>query len=374
MSSQKAPEFFWDPNSDKRETLIFKGVSITLDSLRQCQGDLEDSTVQVFRQLLHGFPTADLDLSLLKDDVGKKDIGYSLFSDPRNLNVFGDGKRLVKYFLTNENLREQFTHRLPTGLQWTVAACIGWLKSYAELDLLILLQCMMSCGAPGRASELTGLALSNTPGGMQRAFHLMGKQLVLIRRYNKMRGQESSDRFIPSSLPSALASILLYKEALCRPFAIHCAALIHAGDPEVQALYHSYCFVNDNRLFTADNISSEMKKYTFKHIGMKIGVRLWRQCSAPFRREHAAEPSLTSPQTVDAYQSGHSQRVDHLRYGVTGHGSLGVSEDSLKRCLDASVRWHNVLHLVPGKVARSFYRIYAKLTLIRRIRGLFSQA
>lgn len=31
MSSQKAPEFFWDPNSDKRETLIFKGVSITLD-------------------------------------------------------------------------------------------------------------------------------------------------------------------------------------------------------------------------------------------------------------------------------------------------------------------------------------------------------
>lgn len=94
----------------------------------------------------------------------------------------------------------------------------------------------------------------------------------------------------------------------------------------------------------------------------------------PFCREHAAEPSLTGPQTVDAHQSGHSQRVDHLRYGVTGHGSLGVSKDSLKRCLDVSVHWHNVLHLVLGKVARSFYCIYAKLTLIHCIRGLFSQA
>lgn len=99
----------------------------------------------------------DLDLSLLKDDVSKKDVGYSLFSDPHNLNVFGNGKQLVKYFLTNEKLLEQFTHRLPIGLQWRVAACIRWLKSYAELDLLILLQCMMSCGAPGRASKLTGL-------------------------------------------------------------------------------------------------------------------------------------------------------------------------------------------------------------------------
>lgn len=73
-------------------------------------------------------------------------------------------------------------------------------------------------------------------------------------------------------------------------------------------------------------------------------------------------------QTVDARQSGHSQWVDHLNYGVTGHSALGLPENMLQQYIDASTCWHNVLQLVPGEATTSsLYVSCANCEIHRRL-------
>lgn len=114
---------------------------------------------------------------------------------------------------------------------------------------------------------------------MQCTIQLIGKHLILIRQYNKMRAREGFDWFIPSSLHSSLDSIYLLKEVILCPFALHCVHELYAVKPtqttKVKELYHNYLFVNQDCLSIAGDISKEMKLRTNTHIGMEIGVRAW---------------------------------------------------------------------------------------------------
>ena len=117
-----------------------------------------------------------------------------------------------------------------------------------------------------------------------------------------------------------------------------------------QSVTQDFLFVNINKPFNAENISKEMHHWTKEHLGFGLGVRDWRQVSTPFRRTHAGlqETWLDDHETVDAAQAGHSHHVDHMRYGVTERSYTGLPEDYLGPYLETSVRWHSVLHLVPG--------------------------
>ena len=84
---------------------------------------------------------------------------------------------------------------------------------------------------------------------------------------------------------------------------------------------------------------------------MALGIQKWRQCSTPLRRRHAGLEEMwldEDQETVDSAQAGHSHRVDWLHYGVTERSSTGLAEDYIGPFFKTSVRWHNVLHLVPG--------------------------
>ncbi len=151
MSTQNAPQFTWVPDSAKK-TLIFQGTHITLESICKCLGALEDDAVNLLHTLLEGFQP-DLDFSALHDDIGKKDPGYCLLSEERNQAVFPPCNTwLVQYILSTPELRQKFIYEELSDserVHWKPTALRTWLKAYGRLDLLLLLQCMMSCGAPG---------------------------------------------------------------------------------------------------------------------------------------------------------------------------------------------------------------------------------
>ena len=264
----------------------------------------------------------------------------------------GEKDALLAYIINTSSLRQVFILRIDSNhIQWNLPRLHTWLAGFARLDMLCLLQVLMSGGAPARATELTGMLRQNSSQGMERSLRILGGQsVVLMVTYNKMRTQESRDRRIPHPLPAALAAVMLMKEALCRPFAQICVHQLYKD--EAITNLHRYClFVDRKQNFTGDQITAELRKWTKKHLGAKLGVAAWRQCSAPLRRRWAGMgPELFNLESPDAAQSGHSGAVDYRHYGVTDLSSQGLPEANLDALLSHSRRWHETLKLVPGKL------------------------
>ncbi|TBU54974.1 hypothetical protein BD310DRAFT_826822, partial [Dichomitus squalens] len=350
MSTQNEPNMKWKDDSNFT-SLIFKGHEVSLEKLATQAAALEDYSRQLLTEVLLFDHPFFIDISQLKDDMGNSTPGYSLFTDRANEPVLGFTDQLTQHILDTPSLRSRFILSTRDGeIQWNAIALGAWLSNYAKLDLLCLVQVEMNCGAPPRTTELTAMARCNTLYGMLRAIRIIDGHVVLMRSYHKMRTAQGHDRVIPHSLNAALAALLIYKEALCHPFAQLCVNVLYPNDRYVKSLYQNFLFINHNKPFVGDDITQEMRNWTKQYIGYELGVRDWRQVSTPLRRQHAGlqEKWLEDQETADAAQAGHSHHVDHMRYGVTARGSTSLAEDYLDPFLETSVRWHATLKLVPG--------------------------
>lgn len=354
MTTQNDPNMMWKEGSDFN-SLIYMGHEITADNLRICQGAMEDETLSLLQAKLLFGHSFYIDIPNLKDDMGNVTPGYSLFNHRPNAMLFGYKDQVAHLILTSPDLRRRFVVSVQGDtINWNSNAMGEWLRHYTRLDLLCLAQVEMNCGAPGRTTELTAMACHNTRLGMPRNFRIIGGNFVLMRSYSKTRATQGSDRLIPHALNASLGAVLVYKEALCRPFAQLCAGTLFPGNDLIKSLYKDFLFVNHGRLFDGDDISAEMKRWSLQHIGVELGVRSWRQASTPFRRMKAGlqEEWLEAIETSDSAQAGHSHSIDHMRYGVTNHATLGLAEDFVQPFLATSIKWQRFLKLVPGQLAR----------------------
>ncbi len=349
---RKEPNMWWKRGSNST-VLTYFGHDISLDGLRRCQGALEDATRKLMQEtLLLGlhFP---VDFPSLVDDVSNTEPGYSLFLDPANREALGPLDQLAQAILDSPELRKRFVVSVD-GLKitWRADELSRWLDSYSSLDRLCLVQLEMNCGAPGRTTELTGLTAVNTSTGVCRALREMDGGLVMVRVYVKTRARDGYDRFIPHSINASLATTLIYKEAVCRPFTQICASVLFPNDQEIKAMYQDNLFIKRKKAFDADDISKTMKTWTEEYLGYGLTISDWRQVSTPLRRVHAGmAESLMDEQeeTVNAAQAGHSQGTDHAHYGRTERTVTGLAEGYLGPFLENSLAWHETLLLVPGK-------------------------
>ncbi|KAH9852007.1 hypothetical protein C2E23DRAFT_860305 [Lenzites betulinus] len=282
MSSQNEPNMVWKDKTGFT-TLIYLGHEVSLEALRKCQEDPPPR------------PLFNIDIAALKDDMGNKQAGYSLFTDRVNSDTLGPVDQLAGHILPPQRCTSASSCRDELRCAWSYHG------AYSH-------------------------ATSNTSGGMLRALRIIDGHVVLMRTYHKMRAASGLDRSSPT--PSMLP----------------------LRDAKVKSLYQDYLFVNFDKPFVGDDISGEMRRWTGKHLGVELGIQKWRQCSTPLRRKHAGleEMWLEDQDTVDSAQAGHSHRVDTLRYGVTDMSATGMAEDYIGPFLKTSVLWHKVLHLVPG--------------------------
>lgn len=347
------PTMAWKEGSGY-SALIYKGKEISIASLQSCVGAIEDATVELLRQKLlfgHHFP---IDIAALQDDMGNTEPGYSLFTYRPNVEVFGYQDALALHIMSTPQLCQEFViSSSEHDVLWNPVALSRWLQNYAQLDLLCLVQVEMNCGAPGRTTELTAMSCINTYLGVPRAPRLFDGHFVLMRTYTKTRSTTGIDRLIPHSLNASLAAFLIYKEAICRPFAQLCASILFPKNAKAHALYQDNLFVNYGQMFIAPDITSEMQRWTLDHFNIAIGIRDWRQVSTPLRRHWAGlqEEWVEDEQTTDSAQAGHSHAVDRMHYGVTTRSTFGLAEDYIGPYLAVSKRWQKLLHLVPGEHA-----------------------
>jgi hypothetical protein len=146
--------------------------------------------------------------------------------------------------------------------------------------------------------------------------------------------------------------------AIARPFAELAAYLSYHDSHKIVYLYRNHIFVNQDRLFTTDDISVGLERLTVTHLGIKLGVNDWRHVSIAFRRKKCTGMAdlleEDDNENFQALQSGHNTRTDNRIYGLTPDAMAGPAEDILPLFLDASTEWQVVCQVVPGGLGLSY--------------------
>jgi hypothetical protein len=176
--------------------------------------------------------------------------------------------------------------------------------------------------------------------------------LTMLRTYHKGTALSGLDKLIPHSIDGVTADIMIQDLALTRPFAEVAAHICYPDQPMIKQLYQTQIFMNNQKLFTTDQLSAGMARESIESVGLELGVNSWRHISTAFKRKlgRFAEELLEEDDqdTIEALQAGHSRSTENRVYGLSPDALVGGPEDLLPQFLKASTNWQLLMHTVPG--------------------------
>lgn len=200
----------------------------------------------------------------------------------------------------------------------------------------------------------------NTQMRSTRNLMIFGQHVALLRQYSKTTGFAGQDKLIPHSLDAVTGDILIQDLAIARPFA-QLAAKICFGDDEITQLYKDLLFVNFDRMFTSEHLSSIMSHYSQPRLQYSLTINSWRHIQTAWKRKFrcASEEILEQEgsEDVDALQAGHTRATENRIYGLSTNSlSTSAAEDILPLFLQASTSWQERCGVVPGGQFISYYQ------------------
>ncbi|KAI6098687.1 hypothetical protein F5141DRAFT_1066756 [Pisolithus sp. B1] len=193
-------------------------VSLKYDLCKVFQ-ETEAKLVQIWEEGILMGQDIRVEYDQIADDLINKDIGYSFQLDARN-----------------PQLRYLFSHfaKIWEGkIIWNRSALQAWLRSYAELQSLLLLQAQMLSGAPSCGTELTAMTYYNTQTQPTCNLVVLGKHISLLCQYLKTTVWTEKDKLIPHAPDAITSNIWVQDLALARPFAEVAARPCFPEKPEV---------------------------------------------------------------------------------------------------------------------------------------------
>ena len=344
------PHIWW-VDTEAWTLLKYKGNPISFSDVRTMFKDMEEDLVSTWEnKILRGLPLR-AEYADLVDDPTNKDVGYSFLFDSRN-SCFQDRARLVRAIVEGQGTFSKFLIQQDGELIWNRTALCGWLQDYAELQKLLLLRTEMLSGAPTRGTELTAMIYRNTQTRSTRNLMVFGQHITLLAQYSKTTALTGHDKLIPHGLDAITSDILIQDLALARPFA-QIAARVCFGNEQVVQLYRDLLFVNFNKKFTTDDLSSVMAKYSLPRVQFAIKVNSWRHIQTAWKRKFKCTPQVEDSEEakdmdVDALQAGHTRATENRIYGLSPHSLAGMAEDMLPLFLQSSTAWQERCQVTPG--------------------------
>ncbi|KAI6037645.1 hypothetical protein EDC04DRAFT_2897236 [Pisolithus marmoratus] len=219
------------------------------------------------------------------------------------------------------------------------------------MQKLLLMHAEMLSGAPSRGTELTAMLYRNTQARDTQNLMVFGKHITLLGQYSKMSALTGQDKLIPHALDALTSDILIQDLALACPFA-EIAARICFADEEVSQLYHDHLFVNFNRLFTSNDLSMVMAKYSLPRAKFAMTINPWWHIQTAWKRKFKCAMDdiveMDMEDDVDALQAGHSCATENRVYGLSTHSLAGAAEDILPLFLQASMGWQENCQVMPS--------------------------
>jgi len=341
---------FW--KNDDYDLLIYKGCPIHFKDFPSMFEAHEGEIVDVFQNdVLCGLELS-VEYGHIFDDPSNTTPGYSFIHDSRN--PFGKHRTtLLDAILASPELYARFIiSNDGERVRWNNNALHQWLRSYSKLQRLQLVRANMTTGSPSRGTELTAMLLTNTQTYPLRNCMVFGSYVTLLCTYLKTSHLSGNDKCIPHALDAFSSDVLIQDLSIARPFAELAAHVCYNKFPGVVRLYRTHLFVNQDRLFDTDDLTTGLELLTLHHLGIKLGVRHWRHVNTAFRRKICPHMDLLlddeEKDSIPAIQSGHSRSTENRLYGISQDGLVGASEDFLPLFLEASTHWQVACSLVPG--------------------------
>ena len=351
------PKVYWKDRVNWT-SMLYKGTEINLEHVRNVCENTETEMLHLSEdKVLLGLDLR-VDYKDVVEDLTNRDVGYSFLSDRRN-EAFQDWTILLKAILDNPAQHARFLHvdHQRKEVVWNTKELKEWLSNYAQLNLLSLLRSEMLGGAPGRATELTAMLKENSETQSAKNVAFLDKYLSIIRMYHKGSNLTGQDKLLPHAVDGFTSDIMVQDLALARPFAEMAIHICYPEDKDLKLMYQQSLFVNHKRLFTTEDLTDIMKKYTLPMIGLGLGVSDWRHISITWKGKLCSEvvalyEGCFEGDTADVLQAGHNRGTEDRIYGLSGDAGLGAAEDLLPKFLKASTKWQTVHKQVPGKKDR----------------------
>ncbi|KAI6009129.1 hypothetical protein EDC04DRAFT_2610721 [Pisolithus marmoratus] len=309
------PQVWW---TDTRtwKSMLFRGEQVDFADICKVFEQTEARLVQIWEEVILMGQDIRVEYDRIADDLVSKDVGYSFLSDARNPQLT-HWDQLLRKFLQDEDIFSHFAMIRENAIVWNRSTLQAWLRSYAELQSLLLLRAQMLSGAPTRGTELTAMTYRNTQARPTRNLVVLGKHVSLLCQYLKTTALTGKDKLIPHALDGITSDILVQDLALARPFAEVAARACFPDKPEVVDLL------------------------PILHFGLTIGS--WRhiqtawKCKLGCAVEDIIE--MDTEDNVEALQAGHSRSTENRVYGISIEALAGAAEDVLPAYLNASMEW-----------------------------------
>ncbi|KAI6009801.1 hypothetical protein EDC04DRAFT_2581486 [Pisolithus marmoratus] len=349
FSTMALPSIWWT-DTEAWSSLSFKGNHITFSDVCKIFQDVEEDLVSTWEnKVLKGLKLR-VDYEHIVDDPSNRNVGYAFLFDSRNA-CFQDRACLVRSVVEGHGPFAGFLLHRDDKLIWNKAALHAWLQDYADMQKLLLMHAEMLSGAPSRGTELTAMLYRNTQARDTWNLMVFGKHVTLLGQYSKMSALTGQDKLIPHALDALTSDILIQDLALACPFA-EIAARICFADEEVSQLYHDHLFVNFNRLFTSNDLSMVMAKYSLPWVKFAMTINPWWHIQTAWKRKFKCAMDdiveMDTEDDVDALQAGHSRATENRVYGLSTHSLAGAAEDILPLFLQASMGWQENCQVMPS--------------------------
>ncbi|KAI6139459.1 hypothetical protein BKA82DRAFT_4364894 [Pisolithus tinctorius] len=278
------PKIWWK-DTENWTSMLYKGEEIQFRDLCSMFADTEARLVELWEQCILNGTAQLIDELCIVDDLTNREVGYSFVADPRN-TAFKCKGQLVQAALAGEGGFAHYATVLADGkVQWNKRALRTWLQDYAEMGALLLLRAEMLSGAPGRGTELTAMTYRNTKTRPTRNLVMLGNHLTILCQYMKMTALTGRDKMIPHALDGLTSNIMIQDLALACPFAEIAAKVCFPDKPEIRQLYHDHLFVNFDRLFTSEDLSNIMSKYSLPCLKFALTINPWRHIQTAWKRK-----------------------------------------------------------------------------------------
>ena len=346
-------------SNTKKETVLYKSISLNVDDLRILFNNLIDtSTLFLEETLLFSIPK-----SRYKDITLEK---YSKFEDRSMTTPFYSFNNLsINYNTTSVFIRDEifntpalFSHFCSTTSTTdpTLKLNLKAVKEYFNAILIfkkrLLLLIYLTSGLPLRGTELVTLRFLNSLKDQREIFLDIGSNLFIVNiSYYKSQGNSERKAANIRYLPPRVSYLVLLYIVLVYPFTefLNRGTLSNTRVLKAKS-FIPYLFYFNNRLLDSRDLSLGLNSLSKQVLGQKLGIQIYRQVIITIVREFMLEPldSLSlllendkdkSLKELVALQSNHSSKVEDLNYGRQSSTFKNINSNLQFKYLDFCLRF-----------------------------------
>lgn len=186
---------------------------------------------------------------------------------------------------------------------------------------------------------------------------MFGKFLVLLGMYSKTSSLTQADRLIAHGVDALTSGILIHFLTFIRPFVqvLVSESFSLEAYPGIHDMYDNFLFVDYDKLFTTERLSSIMEEYTDRFLSVPLSISHWRHVSIGFQKAHCrselhAVTDIGEGDRVSAEQAGHSLALENRMYALSADGIEGTPGREMHLFCNVSVAYQTVTRVVPSGI------------------------